>query len=93
MGQHGQEEHKETPGTLGCSGIGLFWAVRAAYEIEGAFRSVFRFVSDNILDHFCIICTHTAFLIKKQKALGDFQIIECLRKYVFKNVPAFRIKN
>ena len=33
---------------VGCSCIGLYLAVRAAYEIELAFRSVFRFVSDNI---------------------------------------------
>ena len=36
-----------------------------------AFCSVFRFVSDNISDHFCIVCTQTAFFIKKRKALGD----------------------
>ena len=75
VGQHGQEEHKETRGTLGCSRIGLYLAVRAAYGIKRAFRSVFRFVSDNISDHFCIFCTQTAFFIEKQKALGDFQII------------------
>ena len=33
LSDHGQEEHKETPYTLGCSGIGLYLAVRAAYEI------------------------------------------------------------
>ena len=41
MGQHDQEEHKETPGTLGCSCIGLYLAVRAAHEIE--LRFSFRF--------------------------------------------------
>ena len=39
-----------------------------------AFRSVFRFVSDNFSDNFCILCAQTAFFIRKQKALGDFQI-------------------
>ena len=52
-------------------------AVRASYvrtRFNRAFRSVFRFVSDNISDNFCIVCTQTAFFIEKQKALGDFQI-------------------
>ena len=44
-------------------------------RLNRAFRSVFRFVSDNNSDIFCIVCTQTAFFIEKQKALGDFQII------------------
>ena len=40
-----------------------------------AFRSVFRFVSDDISDNFCIVCTQTAFFIEKQKPHGDLQII------------------
>ena len=40
-----------------------------------AFHSVFRFVSDNISDNFCIVCTQTALFIEKQKALDDFPII------------------
>ena len=47
-------------------------AVRAAYR---AFHSVFRFVLDNISDIFCVVCTHTAFSIKKLKAPRDFQKI------------------
>ena len=48
-------------------------AVLAAYR---AFRSVFRFVSDNISGNVCVVCTHTAFfLAKKPKALRDFHII------------------
>ena len=71
MGQHGQEEHKETPGTLGCCCIGLYFAVRAAYErLNRAFRSVFRFVSDSISDIFCIVSTQTAFY--NQKAKGSW---------------------
>ena len=35
------------------------------------FFGLFQIISDK----FCIVCTQTAFLIKKQKALGDFQII------------------
>ena len=44
-------------------------------RVNRAFRSVFRFVSDTFSDNFCIVCTQTAFFIKKQKALGGFQII------------------
>ena len=33
MGKQGKEEHRETPSTLGCSGIGQYLAVRASYEI------------------------------------------------------------
>ena len=73
--------------------LGCIWLFVLHKRLTRFFRSVFRFVSDNISGNFCIVCTQTAFFIKKQKALGDFQIIECLRKYVFKNVPAFRIKN
>ena len=40
-----------------------------------AFRTVFQFVSNNISDIFCIVCSQTAFFIKKQKASGDFRII------------------
>ena len=40
-GYHGQEEHKETPGSLGGSFIGLYLVVRAAHEIE--LRFSFRF--------------------------------------------------
>ena len=80
MGLHGLEEHKETPGKLGCFCIGLYLAVRAVYEIihtrlNHAFRSVFRFVSDNISDSICIVCTQTAFFIQRvfyQKAKGSW---------------------
>ena len=49
----------------GHTGLFLYWAVfgcvPAAYEIERRFRSVFRFVSDNIWDNFpyifCVVCT------------------------------------
>ena len=58
---------------LGC--IWLF--VLHTTWMNRVFRCVFRFVSDisSISDHICIACTETAFFIKKQKALGDFQII------------------
>ena len=55
---------------LGCS-----WLFVLHTRLNRAFRSAFRFVSDNIPDNFCIVCTQTAFFIKKQKALGDFRII------------------
>ena len=60
----------------GCTHSWRFSTFLHTYEIYRAFRSVFRFVSDNILDIFCSVCTctQTAFLIEKQKALGDFQI-------------------
>ena len=38
-------------------------------RLNRAFRSVFRFVSYNISDVFCIVCTQTAFFIEKQNAL------------------------
>ena len=37
-----------------------------------AFRSVFRFVSDNISDIVCVACTHTTFLIKKVEGSLSF---------------------
>ena len=55
--------------------LGCIWLFVLHTSLNRAFRSVFRFVSDNISDNFCIVCTQTAFFIKKQKALGDFQII------------------
>ena len=54
---------------LGC--IGLF-VLRT--RLNRAFRSVFRFISDDISDNFCVVCTHTAFFIKKQRAYRDFQV-------------------
>ena len=44
-------------------------------KFNRAFRSVFRFVSDNISEKKCIVCTQSAFFIEKLKVLGDFQII------------------
>ena len=65
------------------TGLFWYWAVfgcsccilRTSTRFNRAFRSVFRFVSDNISDNICIVCTQTAFFIEKQKALDDFQII------------------
>ena len=67
----GQTLRKEMPGQA-------HWAlfVLAVCDAYRAFRSVFRFVSDSIIsDICCVVCTHTALFIKKQKTLRDFQII------------------
>ena len=59
--------------------LGFIWLFVLHTRFNRAFRSVFRFVSDDFSDdfsdNFCIVCTQTAFFIKKQKALCDFQII------------------
>ena len=56
-----------------------------------AFRSVFRFGSDSMSVFFCVVCTHAAFLIKKQKALRDFQIM-FYRWIIFASfVPGFNL--
>ena len=55
--------------------LGCIWLFVLYTRLNRAFRSVFRFASDNISDNFCIVCTQTAFFIEKQKAFGDFQII------------------
>ena len=55
--------------------LGCIWLFVLHTRFNRACRSVFRFVSDNVSDKLCIVCTQTALLIKKQKALGDFQII------------------
>ena len=63
-----------TPSTLGCTGIGLYLAGRAAYEFYPRFS--FRFsVCFNISHNFCIVCTQPAFFVDTQRVLGDFQII------------------
>ena len=55
--------------------LGCIWLFVLHTRFHRAFRSVFRCVSDNMSDNVCIVCTQTAFFVKKQKALGDFQII------------------
>ena len=55
--------------------MGCIWLFVLHTRFDRAFRSVFRFVSDNISDNFCIVRTQTAFLMEKRKALGAFQII------------------
>ena len=54
--------------------LGCIWLCVQHTRFNRVFRSVFRCFSDNISDNFCTVCTQTAFLIKKQKALGDFQL-------------------
>ena len=72
MGQHDQEEHKETPGTLGCSCIGLYLALT---RLNRTFPSVFRLFQIIFQIIFAsFVRTQTAFFIKKQNALGGFQI-------------------
>ena len=55
--------------------MGCIWLFVLHTRFNRAFRSVFRFVSESFSYNFCIVYTQTAFFIKKQKALGDFQII------------------
>ena len=52
MGQHDQEEHKETPGTLGCSCIGLYLALT---RLNRTFPSVFRLFQIIFQIIFCVV--------------------------------------
>ena len=72
----GQILRKESPGTLACccvwvvlGCIGLF-VLRT--RLNRAFRSVFRFVSDDVSHHFRVVCTRTAFLSKSEKLFVIF---------------------
>ena len=56
--------------------MGCIWLFVLHTRFNRAFRSVFRFVSDNFSDIFCIVCTQTAFFIEKHEALGDFHTPE-----------------
>ena len=73
MGYHGQEKHRHRA-HWAVLVLGWIWLFVLHTRLNRAFRSVFRFFSDNISDRFCIVCTQPAFFIKKQKDLGDFQI-------------------
>ena len=55
---------------LSCIGLSVLHT-----RLHRAVRTVFRSVSDIISDNFCVVCTHIAFFIKKQKALRDVQIL------------------
>ena len=55
--------------------LGCIWLFVLHTRFNRAFRSLFRFASDNTPEKNCIVCTQTAFVLEKQKALGDFQII------------------
>ena len=67
-GINGQEEQKETPGTLGCSYMGLHSAVIAAYEIETALFVPFFGLLQIILEIICAsFCNPNCVFIKKPK--------------------------
>ena len=56
--------------------LGCIWLFVLHTRFNRAFRSVFRFVSENISDNFRIVYTQTAFFVEKQKALGDFYEVD-----------------